>query len=151
MTQPSIRSDDDVDAVAALLSDRLYEFNVEATGHADGRRFAFTVRDDDGTVAAGLVGWTWGGCGYVDQLWVRADRRGHGLGAALLDRAEDTARAAGCAQVVLATHSFQAPGLYVSRGYRVVGEVTGYPRGHSQLHLVKALVATSGPEPSDAS
>jgi ribosomal protein S18 acetylase RimI-like enzyme len=137
---PSIRTDADVDAVAALLSDRLYAFNVEATGHTDGQRFAFTVRDDDTRdVVAAVVGWTWGGCGYVDQLWVRADRRGQGLGTALLDRAEESARAAGCDQVVLTTHTFQAPDLYRARGYRVLGEIPGYPRGHAQLILAKPL------------
>ena len=37
--------------------------------------------------------------------------------------------------MVLATHSFQARAFYQARGYRVVGAVDGYPRGHSQLHL----------------
>jgi GNAT superfamily N-acetyltransferase len=138
MTGPSIRSDDDVDGVSALLSSRLYEFNEAATGHRDGRRLAFTVRDD-GDLLAGLVGWTWGGCGYVDVLWVAEDQRGQGLGDRLLAVAEASAREAGCDRMVLATHSFQAPSFYQARGYRVVGTVDGYPRGHSQLHLVKLL------------
>ena len=112
MADLPIRRDEDVDAVADLLSARLYDFNVEATGHADGQRLAFTVRDAGGTVVAGLVGWTWGGCAYVDQLWVRDDRRARGLGTGLLDRAEAAAQAVGCDQVVLATHNFQAPDLY---------------------------------------
>jgi len=137
MTEPSIRSDDDVDGVSAALSSRLYEFNEEATGHRDGRRLAFTVRDVDGELLAGLVGWTWGGCGYVDLLWVGEDLRGRGLGDRLLATAEASAREAGCDRMALATHSFQAPAFYQARGYRVVGTVDGYPRGHSQLHLLK--------------
>jgi GNAT superfamily N-acetyltransferase len=136
MDQPSIRSDDDVDVVSALLSARLYEFNEAATGHRDGRRFAFTVRDDD-NLQAGLYGWTWGGCGYVDLLWVAEDRRGQGIGDRLLAAAEASAREAGCDRMVLSTHSFQAPAFYQARGYRVVGTVDGYPSGHAQLHLVK--------------
>ena len=145
-----IRRDEDVDAVAGLLSGRLYDFNVEATGHADGQRFAFRVRDADGTVVAGLVGWAWSGCGYVDQLWVRDDWRARGLGTGLLDRAEAAARAAGCDQVVLAMHSFHAPDLYARRGYRIVGRVEGYPRGHAQLYLVKPLAGerTDNPNPA---
>ncbi len=139
MTHPSIRSEDDVDGVSALLSSRLYQFNEAATGHRDGRRLAFTVRDDDGDLLAGLVGWTWGGCGYVDVLWVAQDLRGQGLGDRLLAAAEASAREVGCDRMVLATHSFQAPAFYQARGYRVVGAVDGYPRGHSQLHLVKLL------------
>lgn len=138
MTHP-IAPDPDVDGVSALLSARLYEFNEAATGHRDGRRFAFTVRGDDGEMHAGLYGWTWGGCGYVDVLWVAADLRGQGIGGRLLAAAEDTARDAGCDRIVLATHSFQAPDFYRARGYRVVGDIDGYPRGHSQLQLVKPL------------
>jgi GNAT superfamily N-acetyltransferase len=42
------------------------------------------VRGDDDDLLAGLYGWTWGGCGDVDLMWVRDDQRGHGLGARLL-------------------------------------------------------------------
>jgi GNAT superfamily N-acetyltransferase len=144
MADQSIQGDDDVEAVAALLAGRLHEFNVEATGHADGRRFAFSVRDDDGEVLAGLSGWTWGGCGYVDVLWVVERLRGQGIGDRLLATAEASAHDAGCDRMVLATHSFQAPAFYQGRGYRVVGTIDGYPRGHTQLQLVKHLGRPAG-------
>ena len=143
MTHP-VLPDDDVDGVSALLSARLYEFNEAATGHRDGRRLAFTVRGDDGDVLAGLVGWTWGGCGYVDVLWVRGELRGRGIGDRLLATAEAAAREAGCDRMVLATHSFQAPEFYQARGYQVVGTVDGYPHGHAQLQLVKILGRPAG-------
>jgi ribosomal protein S18 acetylase RimI-like enzyme len=139
MTGLPIRRDDDVDGVSAWLSTRLYEFNEAATGHRDGNRLAFTVRGDDGDVLAGLSGWTWGGCGYVDVLWVSEELRGRGIGDRLLATAEAAAGEAGCDRMVLATHSFQAPDFYRARGYQVVGRVDGYPRGHAQLQLVKIL------------
>ena len=135
----TIGPDADVDAVSADLSARLYDFNAAATGHRDGRRFAFTARDDEGRLRAGLAGWTWGGCGYVDVLWVDEDLRGQGLGDQLLAAAESTAREAGCDRMALATHTFQAPDFYRARGYRVVGTIDGYPHGHAQLQLVKPL------------
>jgi hypothetical protein len=57
------------------LRDRLDEeinaFNAAATGYHDGRMLSVAVRGDDGDLRAGLYGWTWGGCGYIDLLWVR--------------------------------------------------------------------------------
>lgn len=58
-------SRDDVHA----LGDRLYEFNIAASGIGDGRELAIFVRGDDGRVVAGLYGWTWGGCAFIDRLW----------------------------------------------------------------------------------
>lgn len=139
MTLSEIKADPDVDGVSAELHERLYEFNAAATGHRDGARLALTVRAADGELLAGLTGWTWGGCGYVDVLWVRDDHRGGGLGSALLAEAERVAGHVGCTQMVLETHDFQAPWFYERRGYRIVGSVDGYPRGHAQHVLVKAL------------
>jgi hypothetical protein len=51
----------DVDDLAAELSERIYRFNVEATGIGDGRWLRAAVRDEDGELVAGLAGWTWGG------------------------------------------------------------------------------------------
>jgi ribosomal protein S18 acetylase RimI-like enzyme len=134
---------DEDHGLAAELDDAIYAFNVEATGIDDGRLLRAEVRDPNGELVAGLTGWTWGETGYVDVLWVREDRRRLGLGTALLDAAEAEARARRCRQMVLRTHSFQAPGLYRDRGYLEVGRVEDYPLGHAELLLVKPL--GSGP------
>jgi len=91
------------------------------------------------TCARGLYGWTWGGCGYIDLLWVRDDQRGHGMGAGLLAAAEAEIRRRGCDRVALSTHSFQAPDFYARFGYTECGRTPGYPRGHDDIHLVKQL------------
>src|SRR5580765_7727344 len=52
----------------AILDERLYEFNAAASGVDDGRSLAIFVRDGDGTIVAGMHGWTWGGTGFVQAV-----------------------------------------------------------------------------------
>jgi GNAT superfamily N-acetyltransferase len=91
-----------------IFEDQLYRYNVARTGVDDGRPLAIILRDENG-VAAGLSGFTWGGVLEVKALWVREDVRGRGYGTEPLAAAEREARARGCSQAVLDTHSFQAP------------------------------------------
>lgn len=131
----------DVDGgLADTLSERLHEFNIEATGFDDGRLLRAAHRGHDGSLEGGLTGWTWGGCGYIDILWVRVDARGAGLGSRLLAAAEFEARARGCAQMVVSSHTFQAPDFYRRRGYVEYARTEDSPRGHADIHLVKRLV-----------
>lgn len=127
------------DEVAAI-EERLYQFNVAATGIADGRELGIFVHDDAGGLIAALVGTTWGGCCEIRLLWVDEPARGRGHGRRLMETAEHEARARGCEQVVLHTHTFQAPDFYRRLGYEVIGEIPGYPRGHANLALRKALL-----------
>ena len=139
VTHQPITVTDVEDGLAAELSDRINGFNVEVTGFDDGRWLRAAQRGPDGDLEAGLAGWTWGRCGFIEYLWVRADLRGTGLGSRLLAAAETEARARGCVQIVLSSHSFQAPDFYVRHGYREYGRIEGYPQGHAQVHLVKDL------------
>ena len=121
------------------LDKEIYDFNAAATGHHDGRELSIAVRGDGGDLLAGLTGWTWGGCGYVELLWVRDEQRGTGLGTRLLTAAEAEIRRRGCDRIALNTHSFQAPGFYARLGYRECGRTPGHPYGHDDIHLLKQL------------
>ena len=52
---------------------------------------------------------------WIEELMVAEPRRGHGVGRALMDAAEEWARAAGCAYVALATRRAQE--FYRAIGY----------------------------------
>jgi GNAT superfamily N-acetyltransferase len=127
------------DGLRERLDAEINAFNAAVTGQADGRLLCIRVRDSGGDLRAGLFGWTWGGCGYIELFWVRDDHRRHGLGARMLAAAEQEIRRRGCSQVALSTHSFQAPGFYARFGYRECGRTPAYPRGYDQIHLVKRL------------
>lgn len=138
-TVPQIHAaHDDAERLAAWLEDRLYEFNVQATGCADGEALCFTIGEGD-RIVAGVAGHTWGGCCEIKQLWVEAPCRGRGYGRALLARAEAEAIRRGCGQIVLMTHSFQAPAFYGAFGYVEVGRVEDNPAGFDHIVLVKRL------------
>ncbi|MGH8895215.1 MAG: GNAT family N-acetyltransferase [Actinomycetes bacterium] len=130
---------DDDGEVETELRRRLYAFNAAATGIDDGSLLVLTVLEDNGRLVAGLFGWTWGGTGFVDLLFVDEGRRGSGLGGRLLTAAEDEASHRGCNQMLLSTHTFQALGFYLARGYVEQGRFPDYPTGHAQVQLAKRL------------
>ena len=120
------RDDAECETLGAFLVDRIYEFNAK--------------------VIAGFNGYTWGGCCELSHVWVDERYRGQGLGAALLRAAETEAVARGCAQVVLATHSFQAPGFYERMGYEKKYAIEGRPKGYADIIYVKVLRASPASE-----
>lgn len=124
----------------AFLVDRIYELNSKATGYFDGRLLGGSVRDEAGRVIAGVNGHTWGGCCEISHLWVDESYRGKGLGRTLLQSAEAEAARRGCLQVVLVTHSFQAPEFYTRLGYERKYAIKGRPKGHSDIVFIKSLV-----------
>ncbi len=140
MTVPPItEANEHATSVAVFLEARLHEYNVEATGYADGADLCFTITDDDGTIVAGVAGDTWGGCCVIKQLWVGERYRGRGYGRALVSIAEDEARRRRCRRLVVSTHTFQAPGFYERLGYHRIARVEGHPEGHATVVFAKSL------------
>ena len=127
---------EDVAALEAQINDH----NMAATGRRDGRELGVFERDpDSGQLVAGLYGFTWGGWLEVKFVWVRADRRGSGLGRRLVEVAEAEARARGCHSVFLDSYSFQAPGMYEKLGYRAFGRLQNYPYSAERIFLTRSL------------
>lgn len=128
--------DPDLDGV---LGRGLYEFNSKTTGIYDGTLLNAAIRNEDGDIVAGISGHTWGGCCEITRLWVHETLRGRGVGTELMHAAEEEARRRGCRQMVLSTHSFQAPAFYERLGFRRLAAVADYPQGHESIMYVKAL------------
>ena len=145
MDEVSLIAGEADDGLRERLDQEINAFNAAATGYYDARLLSIAARGDSGDLLAGLNGWTWGGCGYIELLWVREDQRGNGLGTRLLAAAEAEVRSRGCDRVALNTHSFQAPGFYARHGYAECGRTPGYPNGHDEIHLLKHLGSGQNP------
>jgi ribosomal protein S18 acetylase RimI-like enzyme len=123
--------------------DLIYEFNVAATGISDGSMFAFTVRGEKNRLLGCALGHTWGGACELKTLWVEEALRHRGLGRALVLRVCAEAEQRGCSQLVLSTHSFQAPQFYARLGFSELFRVNDYPRGHALVFMQRALTPRS--------
>jgi GNAT superfamily N-acetyltransferase len=107
-------------------------------------RLSWIVRAQDGSVVGGLLAARVWGWLIIDALWVAEPLRGRGLGSVLLRQAEQMAASQGCTDALLGTFDFQARGFYERHGYRVYGQLDGFPTGHVHYHMTKSL-ATSMP------
>ncbi len=122
-----------------FLEEQLNEYNIAKTKINFDSEVAIFVRDQAGTIAAGLYGWIWGGCMEIKTLWVREGWRGQHWGTQLLAAAEKEARQHNCHQMLLDTHSFQAPDFYQRQGFVIHGVLEDYPIGYKQFYLHKRL------------
>jgi GNAT superfamily N-acetyltransferase len=127
-----------------FLDDQITAFNFAATGVYDGELLSIFVREEQNQIKAGVYGWTWGATCEIRYLWVHEAWRGKGLGSELLASCEAEAARRGCAQIVLSTHSFQAPGFYAKLGYKIAGSYQNYPVGHQLYFMEKKLSPLSG-------
>lgn len=125
---------------AAELEAHIDAFNASSTGIQDARLLSIMLRLPDGELYAGLHGYTWGGTCQIKLLWVAEAQRGCGLGTALLEAAESEARQRGCRQIMLSTHSFQAPDFYAKHGFERVAILMDNPIGHADILMLKRLV-----------
>jgi len=142
IAEPSSKAEAELNS---FLDDRIYEFNMQATGLRDAKPFAGVIKaEETARIIAAINGHTWGRCCYIAHLWVHESHRGHGIGRALLQAAEAEAIRRGCAQALLLTHSFQAPAFYERLGYVRQATVPNYPQGHAQHVYLKQLGGESG-------
>ena len=103
---------------------------AESDGEAIGFVAAFAP-DDEGSV-------------YINNLHARPDRKGLGVGSALLDAAAQWARASGARAMHLKVLETNTPaiGFYESRGWRCVARVDDTWAGEQIVALVYAVELT---------
>ncbi|QHF45419.1 GNAT family N-acetyltransferase [Pseudomonas sp. S35] len=141
MTETLIEISDQANPDAErILGSGLASFNEGITGFND--RLALTVLIKDPhtrQILGGITGKTTLGMAFLDLFHLPETLRGTGLGSRLLHAFEHEARRRGCANAVLYTLSFQAPGFYEKHGWVRFGEVPCEPAGSSRIFLSKRL------------
>lgn len=122
---------------AAVVDEGLGDFNDAAAPLHEVQPLMCFARDASGRVVGGAVGRTWGACCELQQMWVDADQRGHGLGARLVQMFEQRAAERGCSTFYLDTFSFQARPFYEKLGYTVAATTAGFGHGIEKYFMVK--------------
>ena len=113
--------------------------NDTMLGPTDRRDIFIPLKDDEGKTVGGLVGYTGRGWLFVSMLFVPEHLRGQGLASALLQRAEDEARARGCTGAYIDTINPQARRAYMRQGYEVFGALDKFTGDFSLTWLKKKL------------
>lgn len=119
----------------------LAEANDPYLGYKRDVDFALTIKDEKGSVVAGLLAWMRPGMGllYIDTLWVSETLRHQGYGTQLLLAAEEEGRKQGCTHSQVETTSFQAEGFYEKLGYSRIGVVEKWFKDYDYIFMRKSL------------
>ncbi|MCY1668184.1 GNAT family N-acetyltransferase [Rhizobium sp. SL86] len=100
----------------------LVAYNIATFGKSDKRDLSIPLRNAEGNVEGGLVGYTARGWLYVRLLFIPEAMRGQGLAPRLLQLAEDEAKRRGCIGAYLDTMNPQALKIYQRCGYALIGQ-----------------------------
>jgi len=122
-----------------VIGQGISEFNEQQAGDDKGKNLCFVLKGPDQVVLGGVIGATYWDWLFINLMWVKDELRGQGYGHQLLTAAEDEARRRGAKNTYLDTFSFQAPEFYKKHGYRVFGELKGFPTGHVRYFMTKEL------------
>jgi ribosomal protein S18 acetylase RimI-like enzyme len=125
--------------VGAELTAALAAWNEAQVGPRNTQHVTLSIRAQDGELLGGLVGEMFWNCLYISVLWVKDGHRGMGYGTALMQRAEEIAKARPCDVVFLTSMTFQAPAFYEKCGYTQFAELNAAPKGFSRIWFSKHL------------
>jgi GNAT superfamily N-acetyltransferase len=101
-------------------------------------------RPGEARPAGGIIGYILYRWLFIRMFYLPEDLRRGGLGAALIARAEQEARARGCVGIWLDTFSWQARPFYEKQGFRAFGTIEDFPPGASRHFLMKRLDRAQG-------
>jgi ribosomal protein S18 acetylase RimI-like enzyme len=99
----------------------------------------FVIRNEVGQMIGVAAGYTWSGTSELKQMWIDEAYRGRGYARALLNAFVAEACSRDVRRIWVASHDFQAPGMYEKAGFKRMAEFDGWPDGHINVVLCKTL------------
>lgn len=101
--------------------------------------FSFVIENDKGKFEAGISGFHYYGCFYIDLLFVAEKARGKGYGSKLMQKAEDLARERKCLFMAVNTMDFEAKPFYEKHGFIIEFTREGFEKGAVMYYMRKPL------------
>ena len=101
--------------------------------------FSFCIEDNDNKLLAGVSGFHYYGCFYVDLLFVEESVRGKGYGGHLMQKAEELAIERDCLFMAVNTMDFEAKPFYEKLGFEVEFVREGFEKESKMYFLRKEL------------
>ena len=119
------------------ISAKLADHSLQATGASDYRPLSIFLRDKEGQVCGGLLGWSLWSWMHIDTFYIDEPYRNQGFGTQLIRAAERAARIRNCRVIELETFDFLALGFYLRSGYEVFGKLSGIGGGRYERYYLK--------------
>ena len=101
--------------------------------------FSFVIERANGEFEAGLSGFHYYGCCYIDLLFVNESVRGKGYASQLIQKAEALARERNCLFMAVNTMDFEARPFYEKHGFVVEFVREGFEKDSKMYFLRKEL------------
>lgn len=130
---------DDSAGTTKAITEGLTAFNRRSVALSDPIPVTIAVRDASGEICGGVVARVTDDTLYIDIVWLDETLRGGGHGRAMMEKAEEKARALGARVAWLYTLSWQARPFYEKLGYRVLGEMPFKGGAHRRYFMWKTL------------
>ncbi len=127
------------EATAKAIIELLKDYNQQFIGRAPYDSFRLAAHDPEGRLIGGLLGEWRSYWLHIDILVVTEPYRRSGLGTALMQTAEQTARDKQYRGIFLDTFEFQAPRFYEKLGFTRFGSIKNFSDGHDRHFYEKRL------------
>jgi GNAT superfamily N-acetyltransferase len=118
------------------LNNNAYQKNGSGQNNAS---FSLVIENEKGKFIAGISGFHYYGCFYIDLLFVAAESRSKGYGSKLIKKAEELAHERNCIFIAVNTMNFEAKPFYEKHGYKIEFIREGFEKNAKMYLLRKDL------------